>query len=162
MLTTCIFVLQQLQPSPVIYTVLPEMTKCWHLTSWQPNVILFCIKFFNNCWDKLNSIYLNSDFWHLNKQTSLSQTRFLQAQITDEGTYPQCHPTLQVQTGNVVERRHKASQQPNWKVNAKHWMSFITRRLCNKVSQEWELNILLLPLPQYQSCGYKYIHPGKT
>lgn len=32
---------------------------------------------------------------------------------TEECTYPQCHPKLQVQTGKAAERRHKASQHPN-------------------------------------------------
>lgn len=32
---------------------------------------------------------------------------------TEEYTYPQCQPKLQVQTGKAAERRHKASQHPN-------------------------------------------------
>lgn len=33
----------------------------------------------------------------------------------ENNTYPQCQPKLQTQTGKAVERRHKASQHPNWK-----------------------------------------------
>lgn len=33
----------------------------------------------------------------------------------ENNTYPQCQPKLQTQTGKAVERRHKASQHPNWR-----------------------------------------------
>lgn len=33
----------------------------------------------------------------------------------EEDTYPQCQPKLHTQTGKAAERRHKASQHPNYK-----------------------------------------------